>query len=45
MVLVEYFDMNDLAPIFHRPIQIAGSIFANWRVMSHFRQVQGAVGL
>src|SRR5215467_7811079 len=32
-----------LAPIFHRPIQIAGSIFANWRVMSHFRQVQCAV--
>src|SRR5271166_3902367 len=34
-----------LAPIFHRPIQIVGSIFANWRVMSHFRQVHGAVGL
>ena len=34
-----------LTPIFHRPIQIVGSIFANWRVMSHFRQVHGAVGL
>ena len=36
---------RELAPIFHRPIQIVGSIFANWRVMSHFRQVHGAVGL
>jgi hypothetical protein len=26
-------------------IQIVNSIFANWRVMSHFRQVHGAVGL
>jgi hypothetical protein len=33
-----------LAPIFHRPIQIAGSIFANWPIMSHFRQVHRAVG-
>ena len=35
----------ELAPIFHRPIQIAGSIFANRPIMSHFGQVHGAVCL
>ena len=34
-----------LTPIFHRPIQIAGSIFANRPIMSHFGQVHGAVCL
>jgi hypothetical protein len=34
-----------LAPIFHKPIQIAGSIFINWQIISHFRQVHGVVGL
>jgi hypothetical protein len=37
--------LRRLAPIFLRPIQIAGSIFTNWRIMSHFRQVYGVVGL
>ena len=34
-----------LAPIFQRPIQIAGSICVNWQIMSHFRQLHGVVGL
>jgi hypothetical protein len=36
---------KDLTPIFHKPIQIAGSIFINWQIISHFRQVHGVVGL
>jgi hypothetical protein len=36
---------SQLTPIFHKPIQIAGSIFINWQIISHFRQVHGVVGL
>ena len=31
---------TSLTPIFHRPIEEAGSIFANWPIMSHFRRVR-----
>ena len=43
--LVKNTQITELAPIFHKPIQIAGSIFINWQIISHFRQVHGVVGL
>jgi len=36
---------ESLTPIFHRRSKRRAQFFANWPIMSHFRQVHGAVGL